>query len=141
MSVNGNQNASKYSEEIVANIIELVSLGSNIVEACKANSVSYSTWCNWKRQNSSVLKLYTHARQDKAEYTEAMMDEVVSDLRDKKIDHSTARIIIDTLKWKMSKFYPKMFGADSRIVIEQETQVEKNQIVMFHIPDNGRGKN
>ncbi len=137
MSIIGNQNASKYSEDIVEKIIILVSNGSNIVDACKANNISYPTWCSWKRQYPSVFNMYAHARQDKAEYIEAMIDKVLKDLKEKKIDHSTARIIIDTYKWKMSKFYPKIFGADSTIILEQE-EAKKEQVVIFQIPDNGR---
>ena len=34
----------------------------------------------------------------------------MSDLKKGRYDGSVARVLIDTLKWKASKYYPKMFG-------------------------------
>ena len=39
----------------------------------------------------------------------------------KEIDASTYNTLVQTLKWKMAKFYPKMFG--DKIEVDQNTNM------------------
>ena len=54
--------------------------------------------------------MYVNSQQDKDIALETEIDDIMQLLRDKKIDPSTANVLIQTLKWKMAKFYPKVFG-------------------------------
>ena len=38
------------------------------------------------------------------------MESVYDKVKSGEIDASTGRLLIDTLKWKAAKYYPKMFG-------------------------------
>jgi len=117
MSVKGNKNASKFDMELVNEICLLVEDGMNIKAALKTDGrfPSFNTWCRWKRENGTVRDLYVNAIQDKSESVIEEMDEISLDLRTGKIDASTANVLIQTLKWKASKFYPKMFGDNKNI--------------------------
>ena len=57
-----------------------------------------------------MFDLYTRSIQDKAESEDEEIDTIIQDLKEGKIDPASARLIIDTKKWKASKYYPKMFG-------------------------------
>ena len=54
--------------------------------------------------------MYVNAQQDKAEALEKEMDDYRDMLVSKEIDASTYNTLVQTLKWKMAKFYPKVFG-------------------------------
>ena len=108
----GNQFASKFDTDIVNEVCELVADGLNVKAALKTNKdfPTYETWRRWKNENSEVYALYVKALQDKGESVDFMIDEVLQDLRDGLIDVASANVIIQTLKWKAAKYYPKMFG-------------------------------
>lgn len=76
-----------------------------------------STFFEWKRNNKELSDLYVNIAQDKGILFIEEIDQTIQDLRDKTIDPSSANVIIQSLKWKAAKFYPKMFGEKSEIDI------------------------
>ena len=102
----------KYNFELCKNICELVANGQNIIKVLDSNNVfpSWSTFRRWKRDNEELRTLYINSVQDKAEAIEGEMDEYKEMLLAKEIDPATYNTLVQTLKWKMAKFYPKMFG-------------------------------
>ena len=119
MAAKGNKNASKYSEDIVIEICDLVASGLNIKTALKSKKhyPDFSTWCRWKRSNNFVCNLYVNAIQDKAEDSDYRIDQTIEELRAGDIEPSAANVIIQTHKWKASKYYPKMFGDKAELDI------------------------
>lgn len=112
---------SKYDYKLCEEICKEVQSGKNIrtVLKSKDNYPTFQTWCNWKRKNRELFDLYVNAREDKVEAFEEEMDEVTKELRQGRIEASAANVIIQTLKWKMAKFYPKMYG--DRQTVEHDT--------------------
>lgn len=106
----GNDYASKFSIDIVKSIIDEVRGGENIKIACSNNKIDFTTWCRWKEENDQVYNLYVKAREDKAEGLESEIDRLMKLCEEDKLTPSAANVLIQTLKWKLSKFYPKMFG-------------------------------
>ena len=133
MSVIGNKNASKFDIEIVKDVCLLVEDGQNIKKALSSNKKypSFNTWCRWKRENDSVRNLYVNAIQDKSESVIEEIDEISSELRRGELEPSVANVLIQTLKWKAAKFYPKMFGDNKQIDLNVEdkrmTPEERNK--------------
>lgn len=117
MSVKGNNNASKFDIKIVKEVCLKVEDGGNIKKVLKSNKKypSFNTWCRWKRENPTVRDLYVNAIQDKSESVIEEIDEISQELRRGEIDPSTANVLIQTLKWKAAKFYPKMFGDNKQV--------------------------
>lgn len=113
-----------YNFNLCIEICDKVANGSNIKTALKSDHryPSFQTWCNWKRANPELLDLYIKSMQDKAEALEDEMDNYRDMLLNKEIDASTYNTLVQTLKWKMSKFYPKMFG--EKIDIDHTTKGE-----------------
>lgn len=129
MSVKGNKNASKFDMALVEEICLKVTDGENIKTVLKSDKKfpDFTTWCRWKRENESVYNLYINAIQDKAEGLENEMDDLRDMLINKEIDPSTYNTIVQTLKWKAAKFYPKMFGDQSKITLEGGINVTNKQ--------------
>lgn len=119
---------SEYNFEMCKDICEEVAKGKNIkhVLDSKDEYPTFQTWCNWKREHNELFDLYTKSIQDKAESVDAQMDEIWEGCRLGKYDAATARVLIDTLKWKAGKYYPKMFG--DKVQQEHSGEVTTNII-------------
>ncbi len=102
----------EYDYNLCIEICEEVAKGNNIMRILEDNSnfPSWSTFRRWKRDNEELRTLYINAQQDKAEALEKEMDDYKDMLISKEIDASTYNTLVQTLKWKMAKFYPKVFG-------------------------------
>lgn len=110
-----NKNASIFDIDMVNEICDLVADGQNIKTVLKSNDKfpSFETWRRWKNENEIVRALYVNSIQDKAESVDEKIDEIWEGCRKGKYDPSTANVLIQTLKWKAAKYYPKMFGDKS----------------------------
>ena len=69
-----------------------------------------STFFKWKRENKELSDLYVNIAQDKGILFIEEIDQTIEDLRKGRIEPAAANVIIQSLKWKAAKFYPKMFG-------------------------------
>lgn len=119
---------SEYNFELCKTICDEVVNGANIKTVLKSKEEypTFQTWCNWKRDNTELFDLYIKSIQDKAEALEEEMDLYRDMLLAKEIDPSTYNTLVQTLKWKMAKFYPKMFG--EKIQTEHSGEVTTNII-------------
>lgn len=103
---------SEYDFEMCKEICSEVANGFNIKTVLKSKPEypTFQTWCNWKRQNQELFDLYIKSIQDKADSVEEELETIYDMLKAKELDPATANVLIQTLKWKASKYYPKMFG-------------------------------
>jgi hypothetical protein len=132
----------EYNFDMCKEICEKVSNGENIFTILKSND-KYpcpATFRSWKESNDELLTLYTRSVQTKAEAVDSQIDDTIKELRSGKIDPATARVIIDTLKWKASKYYPKMFGTQQIDITSDGKEIKHEPVKIFMIPDNGRDK-
>jgi hypothetical protein len=108
-----------YNFKICVEICNEVVQGKNIKDVLnsKDNYPTFQTWCNWKRDNAALFDLYVKSMQDKAEALEQEMDLYRDMLLAKQIDPATYNTLVQTLKWKMAKFYPKLFGEKQEIEV------------------------
>jgi hypothetical protein len=111
---------SEYDFELCKEICDQLADGENIVRILR-NGTDYPTWSTfrrWKNENEELRTLYVNSQQDKATALENEIDDIMLSLRDGQLDASTANVLIQTLKWKMAKFYPKVFGDQSKLTLE-----------------------
>lgn len=94
------------------------------------------TWFNDQHPDFDKLFLnnYTCARQDSADLDVEKMEEIVEDLREKKLDHNQARVMADILKWTAGRKKPKKYGDKLDVTSGGETM----ENVVLYLPDNGR---
>ena len=102
---------SEYNFKLCEEICDRVADGENIISVLKESSYpSWSTFRRWKNENEELRTLYVNSQQDKGIALENEIDDIMQDLKDGTIEASGANVLIQTLKWKMAKFYPKVFG-------------------------------
>ena|SRR5690554_6569459 len=111
---------SEYDFEMCKEICDSIADGMNIKQVLKSKKEypDFSTWCRWKRENEELYNLYINSVQDKAESVDSKLDELEEKLLNKEIDPSTYNTLAQTLKWKAAKYYPKMFGDQSKLTFE-----------------------
>lgn len=127
---------SEYNFELCKKICDEVANGENIISVLKESSYpSWSTFRRWKNENDELRTLYVNSQQDKGIALESEIDDVMQSLKAGEMEASVGNVLIQTLKWKMAKFYPKMFGDK----VDVTTDGEKiSQVTIFQLPDNGR---
>jgi hypothetical protein len=125
---------SEYDFEMCKEICSEVANGFNIktVLKSKAEYPTFQTWCNWKREHSELFDLYIKSIQDKADSVEEELESIYDMLKSKELDPASANVLIQTLKWKASKYYPKMFG-DKVDLTTQGEKINQPQAIQIEI--------
>ena len=102
----------EYNYDLCVEICNELANGQNIKRILDANSEypDWTTFRRWKQNNEELRTLYVSSQQDKAVALENELDDLRDMLTSKEIDSSTYNVLAQTLKWKMAKFYPKVFG-------------------------------
>ena len=123
----------EYDYDLCVEICDLVANGSHIIDALNSNDnyPSWSTFRRWKRDNDELQTLYTRSIQDKSEMVIFEINQTMNDLKNKTIDASQARVLIDTYKWLASKYYPKMFGDKLDLTSKDEKIESKDPLELL----------
>ncbi len=124
---------SEYNINLCEEVCKEVANGFNIktVLSSKHEYPDFSTWCRWKRENDELYNLYTRSIQDKAESVDEEIDFIMSEIRSGAIEPPAGRILIDTLKWKAAKYYPKMFGDKTDITTNGKDLPSLPTVIQF----------
>lgn len=119
---------SEYNFDLCIEICNKIADGQNIKTILNGDEKypSFPTWCKWKRENAELLNLYVNSIQDKGESVDAQIDEIWEGCKNGLYDASIANVLIQTLKWKASKYYPKMFG--DKVQTEHSGEITTNVI-------------
>lgn len=103
---------SEYNFDLCIEICNELANGQNIKRILDSNEQypDWTTFRRWKQNNEELRTLYVNSQRDKAIALENELDDLRDSLTVKEIDSSTYNVLAQTLKWKMAKFYPKVFG-------------------------------
>lgn len=132
---------SEYNFDLCVEICNRIADGENIkrILDSKDEFPSFPTWCKWKRENAELLNLYVNSIQDKGESVDAQIDEIWEGCKQGLYDASVANVLIQTLKWKASKYYPKMFG--DKVQQEHSGEIKTSPIVGMQITNEPTDNN
>ena len=124
---------SEYDYDLCVEICEQVSLGNNIKDVLNSKDKypSFPTFCKWKRENDKLLNLYVNSIADKAEMVDAQIDEIWLGCKNGEYEPSVANVLIQTLKWKAAKYYPKMFGDSLKVEGEQQHSISEDSAILL----------
>ena len=102
----------EYNYDLCVEICNELANGENIKRILDSNTnyPDWTTFRRWKQNNEELRTLYINSQKDKAIALENELDDLRDMLKSKEIDASTYNVLAQTLKWKMAKFYPKVFG-------------------------------
>lgn len=93
----------------VDKILELISSGMSTMKACKECGTKKDRLFD-RLEEFGRWDDYTHAQEKRGDAYADKIDEIEDELRQGLIDAQTARVLIDSQKWKACKFFPRMFG-------------------------------
>ena len=102
---------SEYDFELCKLICDELADGDNVKSILKDSKYpDWTTFRRWKNEHDELRTLYITSQQDKAIALEMEIDDLKTSLMAEEIDYRTYNVLVQTLKWKMAKFYPKVFG-------------------------------
>jgi hypothetical protein len=124
----------EYDFDLCVEICDQLADGENIkrILESKTNYPHWTTFRRWKRDNEELRTLYINSQQDKAIALENELDDLRDMLMTKEIDPSTYNTLAQTIKWKMAKFYPKVFGDKTDITSGGE-KIQNPSIISVEI--------
>lgn len=96
--------------QLFPEIILDVANGMSLVKACRSRNASTQSFHDYMNTDEKLKDAYARAREDRGDICSDKIEEYQKKLEDGVIDSATARVLIDTEKWKAAKFYPKMYG-------------------------------
>ena len=96
----------KYFDEILLDVANKTS----VVKACKDRHISPQTFYDYIETDEKLKERYTRARMDRGDCCTDTIEEYQRKLERGEIDAQTARVLIETEKWKAGKFNQQMYG-------------------------------
>jgi hypothetical protein len=122
----------EYNYDLCVEICNQLADGQNIkrILDSKTNYPDWTTFRRWKQNNEELRTLYISSQQDKAIALENELDDLRDLLTAKEIDHQTYNVLAQTLKWKMAKFYPKVFGDRTDITSGGEKLEQPKKLII-----------
>jgi hypothetical protein len=117
---------SEYNFDLCVEICDQLANGDNIkrILDSEAKFPNWTTFRRWKQQHDELSTLYINSQQDKAIALENELDDLRDLLTTKEIDSSTYNVLAQTIKWKMAKFYPKVFSDRQILAGDKDNPIE-----------------
>ncbi len=121
---------SKYTSEIAARICDRITQGESLRSICKTPGMpSPSQVCKWLNAYSEFSGQYARAREAAGDAAYEDIVEIERQLKDKQIDAHTARVLIDSIKWRASKLKPQLYGDHQQVLIGGGLKVASRDLV------------
>jgi len=118
----------KYTDKLALDICSRIAEGESVRSIAKDSKMpNASTIHAWVLDNVVFSKQYEVAKSIGAEVESESMIELAHTME----DTTRAKLVIDTIKWSLSKKLPKRFGDKSTLVTEDEEG--KQQPLMVQI--------
>jgi hypothetical protein len=101
----------EYDDDIAREICRRAAHGEPLTLICKDDALpSYDVVYKWLREVPLFADAYARARDDSAEAGYYEIVEIERDLRAGLIDPNAARALIDSIKWRLGRIKPKVYG-------------------------------
>ena len=82
---------------------------------------SYEAFYKMKVKDPILQSRYSEAVEARATAIDDRIDEVLEGVRNGEIDYNAGRLEIDTQKWRMAKFFPRLYGDNQKLEVEHKT--------------------
>ena len=105
-------------KELWEQVLEYVTNGNSVHKACEKMGTKDKYFFEFLKKNPDKEDDYIQAREARGDRCIDKIEELEQKLLNKEIDPMTARILIDTEKWKACKFYPKMYGEKQQVELK-----------------------
>ncbi len=133
MRANSELNTSKmtgrpsgYTPAKADTICDEIADGKSLRSVCARKAMpDKKTVLRWLRQNEDFRAQYARAREAAADAAYEDIVEIESKLMAKEMHPNTARVLIDSIKWRASKLKPKVYGDRSQVDLGGGLDVNK----------------
>ena len=121
---------STFTSAIAARICDRITQGESLRSICKTSGMpSPSQVCKWLNANSEFSGQYARAREAAGDAAYEDIVEIECQLKKKQIDAHTARVLIDSIKWRASKLKPARYGDHQQVLIGGGLEVATRDLV------------
>ena len=113
---------SGYTPEIGERICELLVGGKSVLAISKLDGMpTEGTIRNWawnpEYSNQDFIANYARAREMGADHEFDRLEELEDQLEAGKLDPHAARVLIDSIKWRLSKKLPRVYGERAHLEV------------------------
>ena len=109
---------SSFNWEIAGEICRRIAEGETLRSICQLEEMpSHTTVLRWLRENGQFRSQYAQAREDQADTLADEMLDVARSATNQ--DANAKRVHIDTLKWRVAKLKPKVYGDKIEVTTEK----------------------
>jgi transposase-like protein len=115
----------RYTPELAAAILKVVSEGSTLRRVCRDEGIPESTVRTWARDDKQGFA--AKSAQARAMQVDALADELIEVAYRDDLDPQDKRVRCDTIKWTLSKLAPKRYG--DRLLVAGDAE---NPILHLH---------
>lgn len=124
----------KKTPATLAKIYEAIALGASVQAACKKADVNEATFFTWISNDPDMHKDYMRARENRSDARFEKMDDIMERVSKGEIDHATARIMIDTMKYQCGVEKAHVYG--KRQEIDHKSTDGSMKPVQFNLPES-----
>jgi len=113
----------KFTPELVKEFLRRIAIDGRSARSVGRDDdmPSYEAFYNLMNKDEVVRSKYFLAQESRATAIDDHIDSILKDMKDKKTDWQSARLEIDTAKFRMAKFFPRLYGEQTqRIEVEHK---------------------
>jgi hypothetical protein len=82
---------------------------------------SYESFHYLKSRDAEIDRRYHEAMEARATAIDDEIDDVIKAVATGEMDYNAGKLAVDTMKWRMTKLYPRFYGDNQRIEVEHKT--------------------
>ncbi len=81
---------------------------------------SYESFHYLKSRDAEIDRRYHEAMESRATAIDDEIDDVIKAVATGEMDYNAGRLAVDTMKWRMTKLYPRFYGDNQRVEVEHK---------------------
>lgn len=112
----------KWTPELVDEYLRRISIeGMSARQVGKmADMPSYESFHVLKSRDAEIDRRYHEAMESRATAIDDEIDDVIKAVASGEMDYNAGRLAVDTMKWRMTKLYPRFYGDNQRVEVEHK---------------------
>lgn len=113
----------KWTPELVDEYLKRIAIDGMSARAVgkMADMPSYESFHQLKSKDAEVNRRYLEAMESRATAIDDEIDDVIKAVANGEMDYNAGRLAVDTMKWRMTKLYPRFYGDNQRVEVEHKT--------------------
>ena len=113
----------KWTPELVDEYLRRISIeGMSARQVGKMPDMpSYESFHVLKSRDAEIDRRYHEAMEARATAIDDEIDDIIKQVATGELDYNAGRLAVDTMKWRMTKLYPRFYGDNQRVEVEHKT--------------------